>query len=414
MSALKLTDAIARNATLPNCGRNDIILWDGALTGFGLRVRQTSKGIGKTWVVQYRDALGATRRYILGTVAELNAARARDVAADKLLKVRGGDFPHLERAQRAKAAELEQARAQETFGVISQTFLAQRQQTLHPRSFIETKRYIEKHWSPLHRVSIHDITQRQVVERLDQITAHSGKLAANHARARLSAFFVWAMRRGLTEKNPVANTEQHAETPRERVLSMEELVAIWNACRDDDHGRVVRLLMLTGQRCREIGGMVWAEIDTEHALWTLPKARAKNGEENHIPLVPAALALLPPRTGDKLFGRGNAGFNNYGQAKAALDARIKLSREGEGLTQLAPWTVHDLRRSFSTHLNKLGVKPHIVEVILNHVSHQSKVARVYNHAGYEDEVRQALLLWASHLAAAVNPDSPVVPLRRAG
>jgi Arm DNA-binding domain len=110
MNALKLTDAIARNATLPNCGRNDIILWDGALTGFGLRVRQTSKGIGKTWVVQYRDALGATRRYILGTVAELNAARARDLAADKLLKVRGGDFPHLERAQRAKAAELREVR----------------------------------------------------------------------------------------------------------------------------------------------------------------------------------------------------------------------------------------------------------------------------------------------------------------
>jgi hypothetical protein len=71
-------------------------------------------------------------------------------------------MPHLERVQRAKAAEQEQARVLETFGAVSQTFLAQRQETLRPRSFIETKRYIEKHWASLHRVSIQDITQRDV------------------------------------------------------------------------------------------------------------------------------------------------------------------------------------------------------------------------------------------------------------
>jgi site-specific recombinase XerD len=57
-------------------------------------------------------------------------------------------------------------------------------------------------------MSVHDITQRDVALRLDEITAKSGKLAANQARSKLSAFFVWAMRRGLVEKNPVANTEQ--------------------------------------------------------------------------------------------------------------------------------------------------------------------------------------------------------------
>jgi integrase len=412
--SMKLTDAIANRAALPR-GKSDIVLWDTAETGFGLRLRQTTKGISRNWLIQYRDDLGKNCRYTLGDLAHVNTSRARAMARDKLHGVRHGTMPHLEREQRAKAAEQQLALERQTFGALSVQFLARQQETLRPRSLIEVTRYITKHWAPLHKVPVHNITLAMIAARLEEISATNGKMAANHARAKLSSFFQWAMKRGIVTANPVALTDEHKEVPRDRKLAIAELVAIWKACGDDDHGRIVRLLMLCGARLREIGGMRWDELDLALGKWTLPKERAKNGEENGLTLAPAALALLPVRgKRDLLFGQGANGFNNYPQAKERLDARIT-----EALGKpLAPWTVHDLRHAFSTHLHEqpLGIKPHVVETILSHQNgHKAGVAGVYNGATYEPEVKQALAMWADHLMAAVNGTDPkVVPLRRAG
>lgn len=152
--------------------------------------------------------------------------------------------------------------------------------------------------------------------------------------------------------------------------------------------------------------MQWAELDTVSGLWTLPSVRTKNHREHSLPLVPAALALLPhPRNGrDFVFGDGprrksdpHRGFSGWSKSKTALDARI-----AEALGQSLPhWTVHDLRRSASTVMaDRLGVLPHIVEAILNHVSgHRAGVAGVYNRARYAAEMREALQCWAEHVAA---------------
>jgi integrase len=215
------------------------------------------------------------------------------------------------------------------------------------------------------------------------------------------------MTRGIVAQNPVVNTEQHKEVARDRVLSMEELAAVFAGCRDDDHGRITRLLALTGQRCREVAGMRWDELDLDQGIWTIPAARAKNKTAHKVPLSPAALALLPPRgAGDHVFGRGKAGYNNFGEAKATLDARLPATME--------PWTLHDLRRSAATHMSRLGVAPHVIEQTLNHLSgHKSGVAGVYNRNTYEREVREALLMWATHLTPSLTPRGRVVSLRRA-
>jgi integrase len=152
--------------------------------------------------------------------------------------------------------------------------------------------------------------------------------------------------------------------------------------------------------------MQWAELDTISGLWTLPGARTKNRREHLLPLVPAALALLPPRRNgrDFLFGDGprrsgdpHRGFSGWSKSKTTLDARI-----AEALGEPLPhWTVHDLRRSASTVMaDRLGVLPHIVEAILNHVSgHRAGVAGVYNRARYAAEMREALERWAEHVTA---------------
>jgi integrase len=175
---------------------------------------------------------------------------------------------------------------------------------------------------------------------------------------------------------------------------------------DDDYGRIVRLLLLTAQPCDEVGSMQWAELDTVSGLWTLPSARTKNHREHLLPLVPTALALLPPPRDGRafLFGDGprrsgdrHRGFSGWSKSKMALDTHIAKAL-GEPLPH---WTVYDLRRSASTVMaDRLDVLPHIVEAILNHVSgHRAGVAGVNNRARYAAEMRKALESWAEHVAA---------------
>ena len=96
---------------------------------------------------------------------------------------------------------------------------------------------------------------------------HSG-IGANRTRSALLSCFGWARAMRFVSSNPVEATLKPllVERSRERVLTDGELVAIWNACRDDDYGRIVRLLMLTGQRRDEVGSMCWSEIDLEAGL----------------------------------------------------------------------------------------------------------------------------------------------------
>ena len=245
----------------------------------------------------------------------------------------------------------------------------------------------------------------------------------------LSSLFAWAMREGIAEVNVVIGTNKPAEPPsRDRVLTDAELDGIWAASRDDDYGRIVRLLMLTGQRREEVGGMRWSEIDLERGLWSLPSGRTKNKRPHVLPLVPAAVDILKSVSlrarqdgaGDHVFGEGQGGFSGWSKAKAALDrrineARVKAAESASKPQPSAGWRLHDLRRTLATVMaDKLGVQPHIIEAVLNHVSgHKGGVAGVYNRATYEREVRTALLLWADHVRSVVGDGTPkVVPLRQ--
>jgi integrase len=116
----------------------------------------------------------------------------------------------------------------------------------------------------LHGVPIDTVTRRDVAARLVAITRAHGSIVAARARGALSTFYVWAMGSGLAEVNPIIGTlkPQDAE-PRSRVLSDEELAAIWRASGNDAYGRVIKLLILTGARRGEVGGMRWSELDLD-------------------------------------------------------------------------------------------------------------------------------------------------------
>ena len=180
--------------------------------------------------------------------------------------------------------------------------------------------------------------------------------------------------------------------------------------------------MLTGARRDEIASLRWSEVDLDDDLITLPPSRTKNNREHVIPLSAPARALLvaQPRDTDEdgaprdlIFGRGDGGFSDWSGCKIDLDARIAAVNKGKSLPH---WTLHDFRRAISTTLHeRLGVPPHVVEVILGHVGgHKGGVAGVYNKASYLDERRRALQHWADHIDQLVSGKKPttVVKLRK--
>jgi integrase len=276
-------------------------------------------------------------------------------------------------------------------------YLEARREGMKPRSHQECSRHLQKHWKPLHGMAVSAIDRAAVAVHLKAIAKDSGAVTANRARSTLSAMFAWAIGEGLCEANPVIGTNKKDEGgSRERVLSDAELAAVWNATGDNDYGNIVKLLMLTAQRRDEIGGLEWSEIDQQAKVISLPASRTKNSRPHDIPLSSAALALvvaLPRRTGRALvFGSGEGGYSGWSRSKEALDESAKLSEA---------WTLHDLRRTAATRMADLGVQPHVIEAILNHVSgHKSGVAGIYNRSTYAVEKRAALELWATHLQVA--------------
>jgi integrase len=162
---------------------------------------------------------------------------------------------------------------------------------------------------------------------------------------------------------------------------------------NNDYGRIVRLLMLTGCRRVEIGDLRWSEINLETRSITLPGSRTKNGREHVVPLCDAAVAIIeaiPRRDRELVFGIGRGGFNGWAKAKGNIDKLLQFK---------TPWTLHDIRRTVRTGLGMLGVLPHVAEASLNHLP--PKLIRTYDRNTYAAEKRAALELWANHLAIAI-------------
>ena len=333
-------------------------IWDAdhreAVRGFGVR-RQRDQA---TYVLKYRQ-FGRQRFVTIGPHgAPWTPELARKEAKRLLGLVAMGKDPADEKAKaRLQAAD--------TLRNIADQYLRDAKQRLKPRTYSEIERYLSANWKPLHSMSVFQITRRHISARIGDIAAAHGAVSAARARTALSSMFNWAIREGIDiAANPVLGTNRPAQPgSRERVLTDTEISAIWQACGDDDYGRIVRLLLLTAQRRDEVGSMQWAELDTFSGLWTVPSARTKNHREHSLPLAPVALSLLPYRQNgrDFLFGHGprrsgdpHRGFSGWSKSKAALDARIA---ETSG-APLSHWTVHDLRRSASTAMaDRLGCCP---------------------------------------------------------
>jgi integrase len=391
---MRLTKASVAKLSLP-AGKSDLLVFDDDLAGFGLRLRSGGK---RTWIAQYR--LGTKqRRLSLGSAAAIDADEARKRAKAALSKVNLGVDPQIEKNGARVQASV-------TIGSTAEIYLSRWAETrLKPNNFANVCRYLRVHWSPVHEVAVQSVTRAMVAARLGEIASTKGPYSANRARAALSAFYSWAIGEGLVDANPVVGTNKAIdEESRDRVLSPEELSLVWREAGEGDYAAILRLLILTGQRREEVGGMLWSEIDLRAAMWRIGADRTKNGLAHDVPLSAPAVTILSAlnrREGrDLVFGTGDGPFQGWSNAKSALGARLSTALGGATPT---PWRLHDIRRTVATRMADLGVLPHVVEAVLNHISgHKAGVAGVYNRSSYAAEKRAALELWASHVAGLVE------------
>jgi len=402
---MRLSDTLALTLPLP-AGKHDFFVWDEGLPGFALRIRSSGR---RSWAIQYR--LGRQqRRESLGDIRRVRIEDARRIARQRFAQVELGIDPVAERV----AARVQAGAQKLTLGVVAERYLAAKKHALRASTHKAAERYFAVQWESLRGKPIDTIKRADVAATLQEIIKTNGRTSAARARGNLSALFGWALREGLCEANPVIGTNDPAEgiRPRERVLSDGEIRVIWSACQDDDFGRIIKLLLLTGCRRDEIGGLLWNEVDLNSGVMTLPGTRTKNHRTLELTLPPAAIDILrsaPRRAGrEYVFGGRGGAFSAWSYSTLRLNARIA---KAEG-APLAGWRLHDLRRTMRTGMGQIGVPPHIAELVINHVKHG--VEAVYDKYRYQAEIKTALARWAAHVASIIEGhQSNVTALQRA-
>jgi integrase len=372
----------------------EVFFWDDTLTGFGLRAHAARDGsIKRAYFIQYKIGQ-QQRRYRIGDPEKIDAAAARKRAKELFAQVTLGVDP----------AAKEEEKKEKTFSQVIERYLTEKK--VKPHSFHILKAYLTgTYFKPLHGKALTKIVRTDITACLTDIKAINGHVSARCALSHLKAFFAWCMSEGLIEQNPTIGIKGPPQTKRDRVLSEAELKAIWDTCADDDYGKITKLLMLTGMRRCEVGGLRWSEIDLRTGIVVVPASRTKNARPLQLTLPPLALDItksVEKRVDhDNLFGsQGHGGFTSWQRSKRDFKDGIEK-----------PWVLHDLRRSFVTGCCEIGIQPHIVEAAVNHVAgHKASVAGTYNYAAYKSDIREALLRWSDHIESVVTGrDHKVLP-----
>lgn len=374
----------------------------------GLVVRVHPSG-EKTYRLRYRQD-GVLKRVALAATT-FEVAREKWKEQRALVKV-GEDPAAAAKAERAaKALQRQADRAALTVEGLGREFIT-RYAKRKKRTWRADEVMLERAVNPvLGAVLARDVQRRDILSLVDKIASRA-PVRANRVLAVLRKMYAWAVEQELVDASPCSGVKPPgAEQRRDRVLSDDELRAIWNAPEEAmalDLRNAVRLQLLTGQRIGEVVGARWREFDLKKGEWTVPGERTKNKRPNLVPLGPRAIALLQTieRDGDHVFPR---------KGKRSPHLRVDVAGHdlGESVAalQLEPFSSHDLRRTVATRLAEMRISRTVIDSLLNHVDRT--VGAIYDRHGYADEKRSALDAWARHLHAIVTRTTPqnVVPMK---
>jgi integrase len=354
--------------------------FDASYPGLHLRVSGTGY---KAWGHYYR--LGtALKRMTFGAYPELSVEQAHDAWRKARDDVRAGRDP------RGGGG------SQDEFRAVFEEWLKRDQ--AGNKSVREIAAKLELHALPRweHR-KIADITKRDAIELLDRIVDAGKTTQACRVHTHLRRLFRWCVERDILAVSPMASVKKPAdEVSRDRKLDDDELACVWRAAGGYPYGPVVKLLALTGARRDEIGRLRWDEIKESEIH--LSGARTKNGEAHIIPLSRPALEVIAgiphiAGAGFVFTVGGDKPLNGWGKAKERLDKAAGI----------APWRIHDIRRTVATGLEKLKVPLQVTEAVLGHTAgSKGGIVGIYQLHEYADEKRTALEAWGAHVMALVR------------
>jgi integrase len=357
----------------------------------GMSVRVSARG-QKVFSVKFRYGLDQ-KRMKLGVFPRITLATAREKAMDILRQVDEGIDP----TKRRRSPDM---KVESVCGEFIRLHAQARN-----KSWREAERILEREFvGTFGQRDIREIKRFDVLEIMDAAVARGSTYQANRILSNIRKLFNWCVERGIVEASPITGLKPPTkEISRERALDDGEVVRLLRACRNDVYPfrQFAPLLLATAQRRGELAEMRWSEIDFKAKTWVIPSERSKNGKAHVVPLSAFALEILGevPRFLD-------CDYVFTTTRKSPVSGFSKaLRRLSEG-SQTSDWRWHDLRRTAASGMARLGVAPHVVEKVLNHVSGIiSGVAAVYNRYGYGDEAREALEGWGGTLAQlAAEPD----------
>lgn len=391
MATALLTDSRVAAIRPPAKGQEEYP--DAKVTGLRLRVGAGGK---KTWIMRRRIGAKVMNRK-LGSYPGMGLPAARK-AAETLLQA-------IERDGTTEAAD-------RTFAALVAAWLEKkRTDRKRNRSWELQKRRIElhvlPHWGARKLADIRRADVRDLIEGIE------GDVLPNRVLTVVRTVFRYALSRDWIEASPAEGiAKPKDESARDRWLDMAEARRVWEAAGLIGYpfGMFARVLMLTGQRRSEVAAMRWEDVDLDAGTWIL-RAEGTKGEREHlVPLSAPVVAILKaiPRFGPFAFTTdGETHISGFAKGKAKLDAFC-----GAAGPALAGWTLHDLRRSVSSHMARLGISRDIRGRVLNHAV-QGVTDRHYTPFDFAPEKRSALDRWASELMRAVTGDEVgnVVELR---
>jgi integrase len=369
-----LTDRVVQQAKAKSAR---VEIADAVLPGLYLVVQPTG---AKSWAVRYRVGPRTRKLTLPGRYPVLSLAKAREAARLALESVTAGDDP--------AAAKHAGTPADDTLAAYVALYREKHVSGLRPGTAANTNRELEHMQDAWPGRTLRSISKKDVVAVIDKAMKR-GPSAGVMAWKVAKAFFAWCEAREDDFASPARSVRKPAkEKSRDRVLDDAELRLTWEAAdrAGGAAGALVKLLILTGARRNEITELARDEIKAEAI--ELPGERTKNGSPHTIPLTPLIRRVLKdlPRTGKFVLNGEDRPFGDHSGAKEKITPAIR------------PWTLHDLRRSFASGLQRLGVAPHIVELALNHRSGTfSGVAGIYQRHRYAKEVRDAFEMWSQHI-----------------
>jgi integrase len=366
----------------------------------GLSVRVAPDG-GKTWDLAYRiRGAGKTRRLSLGHTTDVSLEGARERANALTSAARQG------RDVIAEENEAREATAQQITVAKLIDFYVRRRVAGRLRTAKEIECRLRRALASILDRPADEIRRRNLRELFDVVADEGLKREAEKRRQTVGAMFRWALSQDLVDADATAGLQAYDPgTPRERVLAVKEIEALWKWLDSDalplDVAEILRLELLTGARCGEIAGIAAGEIDRERWTWTLPAARSKNGKPRVTPIVGTARAILKTRLAPSDDGPLFVTERGSAMTSALVGQHLWKRRAKLPINQ---FTSHDLRRTFATMLVEIGVALDLVAAIVGHESggkNTRTLVRHYVRTDLLDRKTHALKTWDERLKAIV-------------